>query len=829
MPVFLKKGAKVLVALLLSAVLPVQTLPVSGENMRVQGLLTYDVVVYGGTAAAIMAAISASREGVSVALVAPDSHLGGMVTGGLGGTDIGNSSVIGGIAREFFERVGKKYGTTLSWTFEPHVADAVFADMLGETSVQVFTQHRLKETGGVEKTGTTVTKIICENGDEFTAKQFIDATYEGDLMKQAGVTYTYGRESASTYNESLAGVVNNSQGHQFYYNVSAYDENNQLYPEINSEPRAAAGSGDKKIQAYNFRMCLTKVAGNKIPFPRPANYNADRYRLLLQWITTFYANRGYYPKMSDLFIINWLQNGKTDVNNNGPFSSDYIGGSWGYPDATYAQRQDIWQAHYDYTAGLFYFLSNDSRVPADTRNDIAQWGLAADEFTSSGNWPFQLYVREGRRMVGEYVMTQKDLQTDLVKSDAICMGSYNSDSHNVQRFVDSNGYVRNEGNMEVPVTPYEIPYRMLLPKSTETGNLLVACTFSASHVAYSSLRMEPQYMMIGQAAGIAASLAVKNSVTVQNVSVSKLRSILATDGAVLSLAGSDMIPDIQDKSVVFYDTFTNYKLSWQFTGNNGVFTQNASSVNFQKDSSNSYGYLTRKGFTPPTGAFSYSFRAKTNASGEAEFTVRSGLYQIVLALTNGTQGTAQDAVVSPAKKFTLNTTVYHDYQVVVHDNYTYDLYVGGALAWSGAASKGTGGNILKIGADVNQAANFDVDSFKLETGARQTAFRVMTSMFEDADGNKVASLSDAPANTGCSLSFENNTGAAQQARLLFVLYRDGRQVGTSIQNISMGPTDIVRDFDVMSTLPDDRDGLSVKVSVWTGQDYSTPMLSDLSF
>lgn len=509
-----------------------------------------DVVVYGGTAGGVIAAVAATREGKKTALVEPGVHLGGMVSGGLGWTDYGKKEVIGGCALEFYYRVGRHYqmplyGQDVAWLPEPHVAEQIFRRMVREAGVALFEHERLVEKNGVRKQGARVTAIATEAGDQFTAMVFIDSTYEGDLMAQAGVSYTFGREAASQYGESLAGVREQTPYHQFLVNVSAYDAAGKLLPEISARTLPAAGSADKAVQAYNYRMCLTDVAANRVAFAKPVGYDAGRYELLARLIRARTQAEGRVPALDTLMTLSRIPNGKTDINNNGAFSTDYIGGSWNYPDASYAERQRIWQAHKDYQAGFFYFLANDPRVPESLRQEMNRWGLAKDEFTDTENWPHQLYIREARRMVGEYVMTQKDLQRDWTKPDAIGMGSYNSDSHNVERIVGPDGNVRNEGDMQVPVQPYQIPFRVMLPKRLEAENLLVPVAFSASHVAYSSIRMEPQYMILGHAAGVAARLAVESGKAVQDIDVSALMATLRKEGAILEYQPNPQAPALQ--------------------------------------------------------------------------------------------------------------------------------------------------------------------------------------------------------------------------------------------------------------------------------------------
>ena len=504
-----------------------------------RGAERYDVVVYGGTAAGVATAVSAAREGPSVVLLEPGKRLGGMMSGGLGETDFGKKAVIGGMAREFFRRVGAHYGTArygndVGWYFEPHVAEALFREMLGEAKVRVVYGARLKERGGVEKRGARIVSIAMEDGTVYEGRMFADCTYEGDLMAQTRVEYTWGREAAAQYGEPLGGVRGRTPFHQFLVAVKAFGADGKLSPEISRDGPGAAGAGDRKVQAYNFRLCLTQRADDRVPFPKPDGYDARRYELLARLIAALSERDGRAPRMSELMFFGRIPEGKTDINNNGAFSTDFIGGSWEYPEASYARRAEIWKAHVDYTEGFFWFLGHDARVPESLRDEVGTWGLAKDEFEETGNWPSQLYIREARRMVGEYVMTQKDLQTELTKADAIGMGSYNSDSHNVERVATKEGLAQNEGDMQVAVKPYEIPYRVLLPKRAEAENLLVPVCFSASHVAYSSLRMEPQYMILGQAAGVAAGMAAKRGLAVQGIDVSALRERLRERGAVLA-------------------------------------------------------------------------------------------------------------------------------------------------------------------------------------------------------------------------------------------------------------------------------------------------------
>jgi len=502
----------------------------------------FDTVVYGGTAGGVIAAVSAAREGLKTALLEPSAHVGGMVSSGLGYTDFGNKQVIGGYAYEFYFRVGRYYKTSqfsqdISWYHEPHVAEQIFREMLQGAGVTLIENARLREKNGVRKEGTRLVSLETENGDSFRAAIFMDCTYEGDLMAQSGVTWTYGREASAQYGESLAGVRDRTPLHQFLQDIPAKDDQGHLLPEISSAVPGPAGSADKAVQAYNFRMCFTEAA-DRVRFAKPQGYDAARYQLFAKLVAARTKAEGKVPALATVLSIGRVPNGTTDINNNGAFSTDFIGGSWEYPNATYAQRDGIWQEHKKYTEGLFYFMANDPQVPASLRTEMNSWGLCPHEYTDSDHWPRQLYIREDRRMVGEYVMIQQDLQTNLTKPDVIGMGSYNSDSHNVQRIVDANGFVRNEGDMQVAVKPYQIPYRILLPKRAEMTNLLVPVAFSASHVAYSSVRMEPQYMILGQAAGVAARMAIDGKLPVQQIDTAALTAKLREQGAVLEYVPS---------------------------------------------------------------------------------------------------------------------------------------------------------------------------------------------------------------------------------------------------------------------------------------------------
>jgi hypothetical protein len=500
-----------------------------------------DLVVYGATASGVMTAYSAAREGLRVVLLEPKAHVGGMVTGGLSATDLGHYPIIGGYARDFYLQAAANYGVhnldrPANWLSEPHVDEEIFRSLLQDAGVTVYFHEKLVEQGGVELQGKRIVSITTSGGKHWPAKIFADCSYDGDLMAQAKISYTWGREAASEYGESLAGVRGDTPKHQFLWPVSAYDDAHHLLPEIDAGPLAPPGSGDRKVQAYNFRLILTNDPANRLPFTRPDEYDRSRFALLERYLGSFEQHTGRPPEFRDVANPVLIPNHKADFNNNGPFSTDYIGHSWKYPEASYKEKDAIWQDHLLYTKSFFYFISQDPKAPAFLRNEVNQWGLPKDEFADTDHWPNQLYIREGRRMVGEYVMRQSDLQTERTKDDSIGMGSYNSDSHNIQRVAMPDGNVKNEGDVQVPVQPYEIAYRTITPKRTESENLLVPVCLSATHAAYSSVRMEPQYMIIGQAAGVAASLAIQSGKPVQDISIPVLQQKLRQHNAVLHLS-----------------------------------------------------------------------------------------------------------------------------------------------------------------------------------------------------------------------------------------------------------------------------------------------------
>ena len=517
-----------------------------------------DIVIYGGTSAAVVSAVEAVKSGKTVLVVSPDTHLGGLSSGGLGFTDTGNKSTIGGLSREFYHRIWMYYNDSTTWKwqkhaeygnkgqgtvamdgenrtmwiFEPHIAELVFEDFIAENKINVLRNEWLDRTNGVVKKDGKIVSFKTLSGKVFSGKVFIDATYEGDLMAVAGVSYHVGREACSVYNETWNGVQAGifQHGHHFKakidpYKVAGKPESGLLYG-ISPEPVAANCSGDNKIQAYCFRLCMSNHAENRVPFPKPENYNPENYELLARVFASGW--REWFDKF-DL-----IPNRKTDTNNHGPFSSDFIGMNYDYPEASYERRNEIIKAHEDYQKGLLYFVANDQRVPKEIHDEMQNWGLAKDEFLDNGNWSRQLYIREARRMIGVYVTTENDVLAKREVPNPVGMGSYAMDSHNVQRYITSEGFVQDEGDIGVsPDAPYSISYGSIIPRKEECTNLLVPVCVSSSHIAYGSIRMEPVFMILGQSAAKAAVLAIDKKLNVQDIDYSLLKDELLKDGQIL--------------------------------------------------------------------------------------------------------------------------------------------------------------------------------------------------------------------------------------------------------------------------------------------------------
>ncbi|WP_409070352.1 FAD-dependent oxidoreductase [Aliifodinibius sp. S!AR15-10] len=527
-----------------------------------------DVIVYGGTSGAVTAAVQAARMDKSVIMVSPDKHLGGLSSGGLGFTDTGNKAVIGGLSREFYHRVYQHYQTDEAWKwqerseygnkgqgtpaidgenrtmwiFEPHVAEKVFDNLVAESKVTVLRDEWLDRKDGVVMENSRITSITTLSGKTFYGSMFIDATYEGDLMAAAGVDYHVGREANSVYDENWNGVQTGVYHHSHYFppdgpHVDPYyapgEPSSGIIPRVSTDPPGEKGSGDKKIQAYCFRMCLSNHPDNQVPFPMPESYDASQYLGLLRLFESGWHERNnFFTKFDE------IPNRKTDTNNHGPFSTDNIGMNYEYPEASYAKRREIIKEHEVYQKGLMYFLANDPRVPEEIQNEINRWGLAKDEFQDNGHWPHQIYVREARRMQGAFVMTEHEVMGRSEVPEPVGMGSYTLDSHNVQRYITPEGYVQNEGDIGVsPPEPYQIAYGSLVPKKGQATNLLVPVAMSASHIAFGSIRMEPVFMILGQSAATAAALSIDAETSVQELDYQRLREQLLEDGQVLQYEG----------------------------------------------------------------------------------------------------------------------------------------------------------------------------------------------------------------------------------------------------------------------------------------------------
>jgi hypothetical protein len=498
----------------------------------------YDVVIYGGTSGGIAAAVQAARMGKTVAVIEPGNRIGGMTTNGLSFTDLGNTNAIQGLAREFYLDVGERYGLTApNFNFEPKVALAVFDEWVATPGITLFKNERLdRSAGGVVKSGSEIQSIRMESGLSFGGSMFIDAGYEGDLMASAGVSYATGRESNSTYGERYNGVQRGAPGGHNFATATPVDPyviagnpSSGLLPGIDPNPLPANGTGDYRVQSYNFRLTLTQAA-NRRAWTAPANYDQARYELLRRYVV---ANN-ITTVRGRLLKLDALRGGKFDLNNQGAVSTDFIGQNYAYPNADYATREQIVAAHKEWQQGLLYFLATDPSLPASIRTEMNSYGLTADEFTDTDGWSEQIYVREARRMIGRFVMSDNNIIGNQRPTDSVGLGSYTMDSHHVQRFVDANGKVFNEGDVQVGVpSPYRISYRSLTPQEEQASNLLVTSAVSASHIAYGSIRMEPVFMTLGQAAGTAAALSIDNNTSVQDLSYQMLRAELIGDGALL--------------------------------------------------------------------------------------------------------------------------------------------------------------------------------------------------------------------------------------------------------------------------------------------------------
>lgn len=525
-------------------------------SLSAHDLVEADLIIYGGTSAAITAAVQAARMGKSVAVVSPDRNLGGLTSSGLGFADTGRTGAIGGLAREFYHRLWRHYrqqeawawqdrnsftnegqGTPamddqaqVMWLTEPHAAEQVFDAWVAEHDIRVFRNAWLDREHGVQMEDRRITAIRTLDGITFRGKVFLDATYEGDLLAAAGIPYHVGREAQSVYGETWNGIQVGVLHHAHHFGdrrISPFrtpgDPASGLLPGVSGQDPGRRGEGDRRVQAYCYRLCLTDHPGNRIPFAPPEGYDADQYELLLRVLNTGW--REVFNKFDR------IPNRKTDTNNHGPFSMDFIGENYAYPDASYEARREIVRRHEVYQKGLLYFLANDPRVPADVRDPMQAWGLPADEFPGTGHWPHLLYIREARRMLGEDVMTEHHIFGNPASTRSIGMGSYTLDSHNTQRYVTTEGHVQNEGDIGVHVNqPYQIGYGTIIPRRADCLNLLAPVCLSSSHIAFGSIRMEPVFMVLGQSAATAAVLSLEAESTVQAVDYPALRDRLLADG-----------------------------------------------------------------------------------------------------------------------------------------------------------------------------------------------------------------------------------------------------------------------------------------------------------
>ena len=531
-----------------------------------------DLVIYGSSPAALTAAIEAQRLGRTAVIVCPETRIGGLTTGGLGQTDIGNKSAFGGLALQFYRDVADWYkvdshwkyekrsdyipdgqcagsfGEDSMWTFEPSAALAILERWERDNKLEIVRGEFLdRKPGGVVRNGSRIVAIKTLSGKTFRGKMFVDATYEGDLMAAAGVSYTVGREANSAYGETISGIERAlSKNHQFNKGVSPYvkpgDPSSGLLPYVEPDTDEPDGTGDGRVQAYCFRMCLTDEPSNRIPFVKPEGYNPQNYELLLRNLEaidpeTFVKKAAKFWEFMP-WINSRMPNRKTDTNNRSGFSTDFIGQNHAWPEASYKEREKILKAHLDYQMGLMWTLANNPRVPEPIRSRVAQWGTCKDEFADGlgHGWQSQLYVREARRMVGDYVATEHDVLRERTTSRPVAMAAYGMDSHHVRRYVGKDGFVHNEGNIEdwrAGGKPYPLDYGVIIPKKGDCENLFVPVCVSASHMAFGSIRMEPVFFALGQVAGAAAALSLDADCAVQDLSYESLKKVLLDGGQVL--------------------------------------------------------------------------------------------------------------------------------------------------------------------------------------------------------------------------------------------------------------------------------------------------------
>lgn len=509
----------------------------------------YDVVVYGATSGGVTAAVQAARMGKQVVLISQDRHVGGMTASGLGATDINQREAIGGLSREFYQRIyayytaegawrnpegwanysrrlgkyfwrGKDDRLQMQWMFEPHVAEQVFQDMLLEAGVKVVFSERLDQRKGVEKKGNRIYRVVMESGQVYKGRMYIDATYEGDLMAGSGVSYFVGREGNEVYGETMNGILPGKYVHKSKVKIDPYrvegDPASGLLPFVEAGVPGKKGEGDHRIQAYCYRFCLSCDPANQRPIERPERYEPMWYEHICRWVK---ANPGL--SLEQILTLTPLPNDKTDVNH-----ADFIGANYLWPEGSYQLRDSLAEMHRDYVLGLLWFLANDRRLPDHIRGQMRLWGLARDEFRDNFNFPHQIYVREARRLLGGYVMTEAEVTGKRIAPESVGLATYWFDSHVVSRYADEDGALRDEGTFWDRENIYPVSYRSICPKENECANLLVPVCLSASHAAYGSIRMEPVYMVLGQSAAVAAVLSIEKGKSIQQLSYPELRQAL---------------------------------------------------------------------------------------------------------------------------------------------------------------------------------------------------------------------------------------------------------------------------------------------------------------
>lgn len=710
-----------------------------------------DIVVYGGTSGGVTAAVAAARLGKTVALISLNNHLGGMTASGLGVTDISLSppnepSYIGGLSREFYIRVGQQYGSNSPcFYFEPKVAERVFWQMATNTpGITVYTNFLLASATVVSN---RVTQITTLDGSIFRAKQFIDTTYEGDLMAAAGVTFTWGRESSATYNENQAGI--RSLGGSFNYDpyVIPGNTNSGLLPLVNTNVIGAVGSADQRLQAYNFRLCLTQNATNKIAIAPPTNYSAANYELVRRYVNARAATNGSVSLSQLIHIQQIIPNGKTDINANGELSTDYVGYNYTWATNTYAGRAVLRQQHEDYIRGLLYFYQTATNIPANLNTEAQSWGLAKDEFTDTGGWPWQIYVREARRMVSGYVMTQSNFESRVTAPFPICLARYDIDSHGVQR-IASGGWSRWEGGVGgSPPVPYPISYRSIVPRTNECQNIFTTFALSASHVAFASCRMEPVFMMTSHAAGVAAAFAIDDNVAAQDLNYNELSAQLRADGLMLNWAAASGLTNgiIVDNS----DTNATVVGSWSWSANAGYWGTNSILDGNSGKGTKSVTYVPT---IPVSGTYQvYAWWVASSAS------FRDTRVPIDIVHPNGTNRIFANQQAGGAQwnlLFTTNFNAGTDARVIIRNDGTTNFVNADAIRFLGVggAAPGVGPTVVEVVASDAVGGLFGTNTARFSI-VRSGDTNLTVPVSFTVSGSAVSGTDYAPITTNVTLGF----------------------------------------------------------------------------